>query len=344
MNRPHTSRPFHCSRFPSLSPLFTFLFSLFTLHSPLRPQPQRGVQNTDGGEAQRNPRTAFPQLSSPEGAAALPHHLRSFHSPLFTFHYSLFTFIFSLFPLLLPACRPRPPAEATGQWLPPSTGPVVFSGVPFRLLALHDGPPDAPLCFHAAVDAPAPPEDAPPPSRSPTLLRFRALPPDNALSLRRSLEPLLPALGVRDPEWLFPDELLAPLRRWQRLLSVFASAAAALSLLLGAASLSALMLANAEKRIPEMGLRRALGARPADIFLLFLKDALLLVLLSFALAALTAPLAFAALPADFPLALRFTPRILLSPAILAALLAALASLPPALHTLRLSPALALRSD
>lgn len=222
--------------------------------------------------------------------------------------------------------------------------PLAFGDAPYRLAALHDGPPDAPLCFHASVDAPAPPEDAPPPSRSPTLLRFRALPPDTALTLRQSLAPLLPGLGVRDPEWLFPDELLAPLRRWRRILSVFASAAAALSLLLGAASLSALMLANAEKRIPEMGLRRALGARPADIFLLFLKDALLLVLLSFALAALAAPLAFAALPPDFPLALRFTPRILLPPALLASLLAVLASLPPALHTLRLSPSLALRSD
>jgi putative ABC transport system permease protein len=75
---------------------------------------------------------------------------------------------------------------------------------------------------------------------------------------------------------IVPAELLADQRRTQRIFEVVMVAIAAISLLVGGIGIMNIMLAGILERTHEIGVRRAVGARQADILRQFLVEALLI--------------------------------------------------------------------
>ncbi len=59
-------------------------------------------------------------------------------------------------------------------------------------------------------------------------------------------------------------------------MTLFTAGLAAISLLVGGTGILALMLLSVRERTPEIGLRRALGARPRDVLAQFLAEAVVL--------------------------------------------------------------------
>jgi putative ABC transport system permease protein len=86
--------------------------------------------------------------------------------------------------------------------------------------------------------------------------------------LLRERHALLP--GTQDDFQLFtPNEMEALLARGRRVFFVFLPLAAGIAMLAGAVVSAALMLLSVNQRTAEIGLRRAVGARPRDIALQF---------------------------------------------------------------------------
>jgi len=81
-----------------------------------------------------------------------------------------------------------------------------------------------------------------------------------------------PALNTWQMKWLTPEILIRGIRELQRLIALTAGSVAALCLILGGTTLMSLMLADVRQRIPEIGLRRALGATRRDVALLFVVE------------------------------------------------------------------------
>ena len=84
---------------------------------------------------------------------------------------------------------------------------------------------------------------------------------------------------MRDPawagwkiRWVTPESLLRGIRELQQVIALTAGSIALLCLLLGGTTLMSLMLADVRQRIPEIGLRRSLGATQRDIALLFVVE------------------------------------------------------------------------
>ncbi len=77
------------------------------------------------------------------------------------------------------------------------------------------------------------------------------------------------------PEWITPETLLRGIREWQRVIGFTAGSIALLCLLLGGTTLMSLMLAEVRQRVPEIGLRRSIGATRRDIALLFVAESVL---------------------------------------------------------------------
>ena len=71
--------------------------------------------------------------------------------------------------------------------------------------------------------------------------------------------------GATDYELVVPDALLEQSRRTQRLFNVVMGSIAGISLLVGGIGIMNIMLATVLERIREIGIRRAVGARKADI-------------------------------------------------------------------------------
>lgn len=220
--------------------------------------------------------------------------------------------------------------------------PVTLSDTPLRWIGATDAPADTPPCIPwtltALDDTPAPP------ARDIDRIWFRARPGHSPEAIRRMLSPRLPLLGLADSRWVTPETLLADIRRWQRTLAWTAGGGSLLGLLLGATSLTGLLLAGVRERIPEIGLRRAIGATPTDIAALFVAEALILTLASAATGILSAALLLHAAGSSLPLPWALTPSTLLTPLFLSLLLAALSSALPSLTASRLPPAEALRND
>lgn len=81
-----------------------------------------------------------------------------------------------------------------------------------------------------------------------------------------------PALSAWQNMWITPETLIRGIRELQRLIAVTAGSVAVLCLVLGGTTLMSLMLADVRQRIPEIGLRRALGATRRDVALLFVVE------------------------------------------------------------------------
>ena len=82
--------------------------------------------------------------------------------------------------------------------------------------------------------------------------------------------------GTDDFALIVPAQLLAEQRRTQRIFGIVMVALASISLLVGGIGIMNIMLASVLERTREIGIRRALGARQADIVLQFLIETVLL--------------------------------------------------------------------
>ena len=139
-----------------------------------------------------------------------------------------------------------------------------------------------------------------------------------------------------------PLELLRSKMRTQRVLNLVLVSIAAISLLVGGIGIMNIMLASVSERVPEIGIRRAVGARRADIVAQFLFETATLTLLG---GIIGVGMGFAAVP----LAGAFMgwPGIITPSAVLLSLGVALATgllfgIAPAVRAARLDPAEALR--
>ncbi len=153
-----------------------------------------------------------------------------------------------------------------------------------------------------------------------------------------------PALGGAPVAWIAPETILRGVRRARRALDAGVGGLALLSLALGGATLAGLLAGQAQERIGEIGLRRALGATRGDIAALFIAEGVAL-----SLAAALAGAAAARLLArglsnvpELPLATDY--RLWLTPLAAAGALGLLASWLPARRAARRSPAEALRAE
>ena len=79
---------------------------------------------------------------------------------------------------------------------------------------------------------------------------------------------------VNDFELVVPEELLRQSRKTQEIFDVVMVCIAGISLIVGGIGIMNIMLANVTERIPEIGIRRAVGANRHDILKQFLVEAL----------------------------------------------------------------------
>ncbi len=102
-------------------------------------------------------------------------------------------------------------------------------------------------------------------------LRPGVSPRASALAMRRLLERM--HAGERDFELVVPEALLAQSRRTQRLFNIVMGCIAGISLLVGGIGITNIMLATVLERTREIGIRRAVGARRAEIRAQFMTEA-----------------------------------------------------------------------
>jgi len=98
-----------------------------------------------------------------------------------------------------------------------------------------------------------------------------------AALLRRSLHKA--HNGFDDFQLIIPLEMLAQARKIQGIFNLVFAIIGAITLFVGGIGIMNIMLANISERIHEIGLRRAVGARPEHILIQFLGEAVLLTLI-----------------------------------------------------------------
>ena len=134
-----------------------------------------------------------------------------------------------------------------------------------------------------------------------------------------------------------PFELLAQAKSMQRLFAVVFGAIGTLSLIVGGIGIMNIMLAGVSERVREIGVRRAVGARPGHIVLQFLAEAVLLTVLG-GLLGLGGGWLLAsgvAVYAGWPV--RFTSLTIAVPLVMAVVVGCLFGLYPAIRAGRLDP-------
>lgn len=85
--------------------------------------------------------------------------------------------------------------------------------------------------------------------------------------------------NIPDYEIVVPTELLEQSQQTQRLFNLVMACIAGLSLLVGGIGIMNIMLASVTERTRQIGIRRAIGATPGDILILFLLESLLICLI-----------------------------------------------------------------
>lgn len=236
---------------------------------------------------------------------------------------------------------PRETAERTG-WTPGRS--LASGGAAWRIEGVYDAggrlppglPPEALLAPAGALEQAD--------GGVLTILARAAPGKDLKRALARVDAELRRVAGGAAPEWITPERLAEGLRRWQRALASALGLGGALCLLLAAAGMGSALLAGVRERVPEIGLRRALGARKGDIAALFVAEAVLLAVLAGVAAAASAWGASAWLSGRLPLELCLGWADLAWPALTGLAVSVAASLPPARAAARLDPAEALRGE
>jgi len=144
--------------------------------------------------------------------------------------------------------------------------------------------------------------------------------------------------------WITPEILLRGIRRLQTAIGFTVGSVALLCVILGGTTLMSLMVANVRDRITEIGLRRALGAAPRDIAMLFVLEACLVTgIASFTGTTLTHLLLLAA-KRFFPSPVCLDAGTFFIPIFTSLILGIIFSYGPARMAARISPSEALRND
>lgn len=154
-----------------------------------------------------------------------------------------------------------------------------------------------------------------------------------------------PDLRHRTPplQWVTQSLLLEGVRTLRRLLHGTAGSIALLCLALGGTTLMSLLLANVQERIPEIGLRRALGASPSDVGALFLLEGCVVTLAGGLVGAWAGSLLLRFAAPLFPFPVRIGAWEAAAPLGAALLLGVLFSYGPARQAARTPPSQALRN-
>lgn len=140
-----------------------------------------------------------------------------------------------------------------------------------------------------------------------------------------------------------PDFIAQRIRSMSRTTQLVGAALAAVALLVGGVVLMNILLLSVSERVPEIGLKRALGARQSDIFAEFLAESVLVSLSGMALGTLLGLLPVWLVPAFFPtIPMSVTWKTFAFAAVFSTLVGAVFGVQPARRAARLDPVAALR--
>lgn len=153
-----------------------------------------------------------------------------------------------------------------------------------------------------------------------------------------------PALAVGDLEYVTPDSLLVQVRRIQNTVRVAGGSVAFLCLVLGGTTLMSLMVANVRDRIPEIGLRRALGATGKDIAMMFVVEACLVTGAAALAGSAVGGVVLWIARSQFEAPLSMSPSVMLVPFAVSILLGGAFAYWPARQAAGITPSEALRNE
>jgi putative ABC transport system permease protein len=140
------------------------------------------------------------------------------------------------------------------------------------------------------------------------------------------------------------EMLIQGIAQLQRLIKLTTGSIAVLCLLLGGTTLMSLMIANVRERVSEIGLRMALGASAADIYGLFMLEALWVTLVAAVAGSFSAYGLLIVLREQMTFPTYIGPEIFWVPLAISLSVGLLFSWLPARQAARISPAEALRND
>lgn len=241
-------------------------------------------------------------------------------------------------------------AAAMAGW---RVGAVVAAtdGRPWRLVGILGAEgPAPPGVLHPAMPAVFVPWTAagPPPGAAPDAVAAIHVAADDDATLRAAMAAAeaFDEAGATAPRrvWITASSLAANLRRWQRAVGGGVSLMAATCLLLGGAMLMALLSADVRARVPEIGLRRSLGATGRQIAALFVAEAAVITFSAAAAALAAARAASPAVAAMTDLPVRLAAADAAGLLLACAVYAAAFSWAPARAAARVPAAEALRND
>jgi len=153
-----------------------------------------------------------------------------------------------------------------------------------------------------------------------------------------------PYEGANRFEWLTPEVLLRGVRRLQATIAFTVGSVAFLCIILGGTTLMSLMVANVRDRVTEIGLRRALGATPSDISMLFVMEACLVTGLASLTGTSLSHLVLLIAGQHLPCPIQLNTWTLTVPVLVSIILGILFSYGPARMAANISPSEALRND
>lgn len=174
---------------------------------------------------------------------------------------------------------------------------------------------------------------------------IQATPPGTLAATHAAARAVLtqPDLRAGDVAWVTADTLTRDIRRLQRILAFTIGGACLLALALGGATMMSLMATNVRERTVEIGLRRALGARPAEISALFIAEAVLFTTVAGVAAILMVAMLAPLVGALVPIPLRVGPFAVVVPLAAAVAMGVVFAYWPARNAARIAPALALKT-
>ena len=176
---------------------------------------------------------------------------------------------------------------------------------------------------------------------------FLKIPESSSLAASENLSRRLlmgPGNHLDNVSWITPETLIQGINKLGNTITWVAGSVVALALLLAGTTLMSLMITNVRSRVPEIGLRRALGASRRDIISLFLMEAWLIAGIA-AVVAIAGSYWLLYLGRDsLPVPISTGAGTIIIPFIVAAILSITFSYWPAKNAAKITPSEALRSE